>query len=426
MSALPPSTPKLEAALLSAVMVDGLHLEAVCALPVDAFYSEPNRQIYRAIQRLYGNGLDVDLVAVYAELNGAIDNYGGVSYLAGLDDGSSYGCHTLTYLDGVKRVHAYRQLIAASQKLSVAAHGQNATDADIMGAMDTMAGIMATINGTTYTPQHIKHANSWDDVLGGISGTVQRQITPTGFTALDAIIGGFEAGTFTVVGARPSMGKTAFGLGLASAAKSGKKVLFFSLETPQKALNQRMLSIETGISASRIKHGHFSPAEAVKLAVAAAELKALPITVIDDARVTVADIARAVAKYQPDLVIIDYLQLISSSEKAGNREQEVAAISRGIKHLRMTSSAAFVVLSQLSRAVETRPNHRPMLSDLRESGSIEQDANVVMFLYRDEHYNPESDQQGIAEVIVAKNRDGEIGTAKLSWDASRTRFSNLP
>lgn len=423
---VPPNDKPTEAALLSAVMVDGLHLEAVCALPDNAFYVEANRRIFKAIKSLYAKGLDVDLVAVHSELNGAIDDFGGVSYLAGLDDGNSYGTHILTYLARVKQVFGYRQMLVATQKLAVSAQSQTVGDADVIGAMDALTVALSGINGTVYTPQNIKHSQSWDDVLGAVSGTVQRQLTPTGFTALDAIIGGFEPSTFVVVGARPSMGKTAFALGFGlNAAKTGKKVLVFSLETPQKALNQRMLAIETGIVASRIKAGTFLPTEAVKLAVASAELMNLPIIVIDDARITVADIGRLVAKHQPDLVIIDYLQLITGAEKSGTREQEIAGISRGIKYLRMHSSAAFVVLSQLSRAVESRPNHRPMLSDLRESGSIEQDANVVMSLYRDEHYNPETDQQGIAEIIVGKNRDGEIGTAKLGWDASRTRFFNL-
>ena len=426
MSVIPPNDKPMEAALLSAVMVDGLHLEAVCVLPDEAFYVEANRRIFKAIKSLYTKGLDVDLVAVHSELNGAIDDFGGVSYLAGLDDGSSYGTHILTYLARVKQVYGYRQMLIATQKLAVSAQSQTVGDADVIGAMDALTVALSGINGTVYTPQHVKHTDSWDDMLGGVSGTVQRQTTPSGFKALDEIIGGFDAGTFTVIGARPSMGKTSFALGIAkAAAKSGKKLLFFSLETPQKALNQRLLADATNISANRIKHGQLTPSEAVRVAVASAELMNLPIIVIDDARVTVADIARAVALHQPDIVIIDYLQLLTGAEKSGNREQEIAGISRGIKYLRMQSNAAFVVLSQLSRAVETRPNHRPMLSDLRESGAIEQDANIVMFLYRDEHYNPESEHQGIAEVIVAKNRDGEIGTAKLSWDASRTRFSDL-
>ena len=425
MSVIPPNDTPMEAALLSAVMVDGLHLEAVCALPEDAFYVEANRRIYRAIKSLYTKGLDVDLVAVHSELNGAIDDFGGVSYLAGLDDGNSYGTHILTYLARVKQVYGYRQMLIATQKLAVSAQSQTVGDADVIGAMDALTVALSGINGTVYTPQAEKHTDSWDDMLGGVSGTVQRQTTPSGYKSLDEIIGGFDAGTFSVLGARPSMGKTSFALGITNVAKSGKKVLFFSLETPQKALNQRLLADATNISANRIKHGQLTPSEAVRVAVASVELMNLPIIVIDDARVTVADIARAVALHQPDIVIIDYLQLLTGAEKSGNREQEIAGISRGIKYLRMQSNAAFVVLSQLSRAVETRPNHRPMLSDLRESGAIEQDANIVMFLYRDEHYNPESEHQGIAEVIVAKNRDGEIGTAKLSWDASRTRFSDL-
>ena len=425
MSVIPPNDKPMEAALLSAVMVDGLHLEAVCALPDEAFYVEANRRIFKAIKSLYTKGLDVDLVAVHSELNGAIDDFGGVSYLVGLDDGNSYGTHILTYLARVKQVYGYRQMLIATQKLAVSAQSQTVGDADVIGAMDALTVALSGINGTVYTPQAEKHTDSWDDMLGGVSGTVQRQTTPSGYKSLDEIIGGFDAGTFSVLGARPSMGKTAFALGITKVAKSGKKVLFFSLETPQKALNQRLLADATNISANRIKHGQLTPSEAVRVAVASVELMNLPIIVIDDARVTVADIARAVALHQPDIVIIDYLQLLTGAEKSGNREQEIAGISRGIKYLRMQSDAAFVVLSQLSRAVETRPNHRPMLSDLRESGAIEQDANIVMFLYRDEHYNPESEHQGIAEVIVAKNRDGEIGTAKLSWDASRTRFSDL-
>ena len=253
--------------------------------------------------------------------------------------------------------------------------------------------------------------------------------TPSGFGALDTILTGLNKSDLILVAARPGMGKTSFALNIATnvAVRSGKKVAVFSLEMSKEQLVGRILSSEALIQSGALRTGNLTPEDWTKLAMTAQMLSKAEIYIDDTPSITVADI-KAKLRRIPDigLVVIDYLQLMTSGRRSGdNRVLEISEITRGLKIMAKELNVPVITLSQLSRGPDSRQDHRPMLSDLRESGSIEQDADIVLFLYRDAYYNRESEEQNVAECIVAKNRHGETDSVKLGWDGQFTRFKGL-
>ena len=253
--------------------------------------------------------------------------------------------------------------------------------------------------------------------------------TPSGFGALDTILTGLNKSDLILVAARPGMGKTSFALNIATnvAVRSGKKVAVFSLEMSKEQLVGRILSSEALIQSGALRTGNLTPEDWTKLAMTAQMLSKAEIYIDDTPSITVADI-KAKLRHIPDigLVVIDYLQLMTSGRRSGdNRVLEISEITRGLKIMAKELNVPVITLSQLSRGPDSRQDHRPMLSDLRESGSIEQDADIVLFLYRDAYYNRESEEQNVAECIVAKNRHGETDSVKLGWDGQFTRFKGL-
>ena len=256
---------------------------------------------------------------------------------------------------------------------------------------------------------------------------------PTGFKDLDGYLSGLQPSDFVLVAARPSMGKTAFVLNVAEnvAIKQGITTAIFSLEMSNVQLVNRMLSLESTVDADKIRKGHLDSNDWGKLIEGADSIAKSKLIIDDTPGISIAELRSKCRKYKMEnnlgLIIIDYLQLMSGSGsgRSEGRQQEVSDISRALKALARELNVPVVTLSQLSRAVEQRPDHRPMLSDLRESGAIEQDADVVMFLYRDDYYNKDTEQKGIAEIIIAKQRNGPIGTVKMAWLPEQTRFADL-
>lgn len=253
----------------------------------------------------------------------------------------------------------------------------------------------------------------------------------TGFTDLDYKTAGMQPADLILVAARPSMGKTAFVLNVAQhmALKNGKGVAIFSLEMSKEQLINRVFSLQSGVDAQKLRTGKLNLDEWNKLTRAAAEIGKSKIIIDDTPAITVAEMRSKCRKLKMagnlDIIIIDYIQLMTGSGKAESRQNEVSEISRSLKALARELSVPVIALSQLSRLVEQRPDHRPMLSDLRESGAIEQDADVVMFIYRDDYYNKDTDRKGISEIIIAKQRNGPIGTVELAWLPELTKFANL-
>jgi replicative DNA helicase len=256
---------------------------------------------------------------------------------------------------------------------------------------------------------------------------------PTGFTDLDNYLSGLQPSDFVLVAARPSMGKTAFVLNVAEnvAIKQGITTAIFSLEMSNVQLVNRMLSLESSVDADKLRKGRLDTSDWGKLVEGADSIAKSHLIIDDTPGISVSELRSRCRKYKMEndlgLVIIDYLQLMSgsSSGRSDSRQQEISDISRSLKALARELDVPVVTLSQLSRAVEQRPDHRPMLSDLRESGAIEQDADVVMFLYRDDYYNKDTEIKGIAEIIIAKQRNGPVGTVKMAWIPEQTRFANL-
>jgi replicative DNA helicase len=256
---------------------------------------------------------------------------------------------------------------------------------------------------------------------------------PTGFTDLDNYLSGLQPSDFVLVAARPSMGKTAFVLNVAEnvAIKQGITTAIFSLEMSNVQLVNRMLSLESSVDADKLRKGRLDTSDWGKLVEGADSIAKSHLIIDDTPGISVSELRSKCRKYKMEndlgLVIIDYLQLMSgsSSGRSDSRQQEISDISRSLKALARELDVPVVTLSQLSRAVEQRPDHRPMLSDLRESGAIEQDADVVMFLYRDDYYNKDTEIKGIAEIIIAKQRNGPVGTVKMAWIPEQTRFANL-
>lgn len=254
---------------------------------------------------------------------------------------------------------------------------------------------------------------------------------PTGFKDLDTYLSGLQPSDFVLVAARPSMGKTAFVLNVAEnvAIKQGITTAVFSLEMSNVQLVNRMLSLESTVDADKIRKGRLDSNDWGKLIEGADSIAKSRLIIDDTPGISIAELRSKCRKYKMEknlgLVIIDYLQLMSGSGRSDSRQQEISDISRSLKALARELEVPVVTLSQLSRAVEQRPDHRPMLSDLRESGAIEQDADVVMFLYRDDYYNKDTEYKGIAEIIIAKQRNGPIGTVKMAWIPEQTRFADL-
>jgi replicative DNA helicase len=257
---------------------------------------------------------------------------------------------------------------------------------------------------------------------------------PTGFTDLDNTLAGLQPADMILIAARPSMGKTALALNMAEyeAFHENRCVAIFSLEMSKEQLVNRLISMESHVDAQKIRTGNLENAEWTELLYSANTIGESRLIIDDTPAITVAELRTKCRKYKAEqgleAVFIDYLQLMTGSgskSSSDSRQQEVSEISRQLKSLARELKVPIVALSQLSRAAESRPNHRPMLSDLRESGAIEQDADVVMFIYRDDYYNPDTDKKGIAEIIIAKQRNGPVGTVELSWQGQYTKFGNL-
>ena len=267
------------------------------------------------------------------------------------------------------------------------------------------------------------------DRLGKISGPDKDKYVGarTGFTLLDSITSGLNKSDLIIIAARPGMGKTSFAMNIATnvARRSEKEVVTFNLEMSKEQLATRILSTEALVDSNSLRNGRISSEDWVKLATSAGYLSTLPLFIDDTASMTVQQMKAKLRRTKNlGLVIIDYLQLMESTSRSDNRVVVISEITRQLKVMAKELNVPVILLSQLSRAVESRTDKRPMLSDLRESGSIEQDADIVLFLYREAYYNKESQRQNISECIVAKNRHGETGTVELIWDGQYTRFSN--
>lgn len=446
---VPPHSEDAEIAVLGSVLLseDTLTGEHVSALTPAHFYARKHQLIFAAMLTLRGRGDPPDLVTLQVYLHdlGQLDEAGGLVYLMGLGDQVPTSAYAERYAMIVKEKWVQRELIRQAGELMRTVY-------DGGRALEDLMALAANVGANLDVNAH-RGAYGIDEIMSGLvtglsAGTGQRPV-PTGFRDLDRQLGGgLVDASLTVIAARPSMGKTALSVQLAmnvaasmrpTDAPADGQAVIVSLEMPRDQLGMRLLAGEARVDSSRLKDAEAGKVQLnerdwERVAYASEKIARLPLVFLDDpvqdANVhLLANRLRRMHREKPiQFVMIDYLQLMNAGGKSGggeNRQQEISTISRMLKALARELNVPVVVLSQLSRAVEQRPNHRPMLSDLRESGAIEQDADVVMFIYRDEYYNKETDQQGVAEIIVGKQRNGPVGTVKLQYHAAHVRFNDL-
>jgi replicative DNA helicase len=432
---LPPQSIDAEQAILGSVLVNPDTVTKVCdVLQPDDFYRKAHQIIYAGILDLFDKGEPIDIVTVsqYLKDQGKLDSVGGRQYLTDLGLSISTTANAEWYAKAVNDKATLRNLIKAGTEIVASCYEDAEADIVVDKAEQLIFNIAQHRNLGALIPikdivnesfARIEQRYEQRDTLSGVS---------TGFYDLDEMTSGWQKSDLVIVAARPSMGKTALALNMAqhAAVECKQPVAIFSLEMSKEQLVQRLLCAEARIDANKMRTGYLQSSDWQALASAMGRLGEAPLFIDDSAVVTALDIRAKARRLKAEmkglgLIVVDYIQLMQGRARSdGNRVQEVSEISRGLKQLARELDCPVIALSQLSRAVEARQNKRPMLSDLRESGSIEQDADIVMFIYRDDYYNQESEKRGEAEIIIAKQRNGPVGTVELLYQASITRFLN--
>lgn len=438
-SRTPPQNLDAEQSVLGSILLDNeVYATLEGTLRPEHFYKEGHRKVYRGMERLFHRGDPIDLVTLTEELrqSGELDAVGNVPYLIGLADGVPTAAYAESYARIVTEKAVLRDLISASGQIMQTAYDQSMPLEEVLDASEKAIFELASSKRSnafgsmselvTETFAHINELFANPDPVSGIR---------TGFKELDQLTAGLQPSSLNVLAARPSMGKTALALSIALnvSLREKKTVGLFSLEMSGVQLVTRMICSEARVDMSRVRNGQLTDRDFQRLADTAGRMSEAKIFIDDHADMTVMELRsrarRLMAEHELGLIVIDYLQLMSghASGRFGseNRQQEISSISRGLKALARELDVPVLVLSQLSRAVESRPNKRPMLSDLRESGAIEQDADLVMFIYRDEYYDPHSEKQGIAEILIGKQRNGPVGSVDLQFHSAHVRFNDL-
>ena len=434
-----PQNIEAEKSVIGAMLMDKDAIEkALGVLTKEDFYSRRYGMMFEAIRKLYADmnkDTVVDLVTVQEQLakDGAPAEMQTADFVRSLFEADPVSVNVLAYAEIVRNKAVQRRLIKTCGEISQLCYDDNEKTEDILAETEKRVfEILKKGTSTDFVPMEeivievynrIQEAAKSKDHITGLT---------TGFTDLDNMTTGFQPSDFILIAARPSMGKTAFVLNILEhvAVKKHRPCIIFSLEMSKQQLVNRLFAMDSGIDAQDLRSGKISDSDQERLLDTAERIGGANVIIDDTPAITVTELRSKCRKAKLenglDLVIIDYLQLMSGGgmRHNDNRQQEVSDISRSLKALARDLECPVVALSQLSRAVETRTDKRPMLSDLRESGAIEQDADLVMFLYRDEYYHPDSEHKGEAEVIIAKQRNGPIGTIKLYWQAAITRFVN--
>ena len=432
---VPPHDIEAEQAVLGCMITDrDAVIAAIESLAEEDFYREDNKLIYKAIMNLYNRAEPVDIITLKSELSsiGKFDAVGGLEYLAELPEKVPTTSNVDKYIKIVKEKSELRTLIKTANDIITLSYDPTQEVESIMdGAEKKIFNIMQKKNQEGYSSIKDILVDSFTELEELYNRKQHVTGVPTGFLDLDKMTAGLHNSDLVLVAARPAMGKSAFALNIATnaAIQANTGVAIFSLEMSKEQMANRILGSVAMVDGNSIRTGRIADDDWIKLATASGELSQTGIVIDDTPGISVMEIRAKCRKLKMEkdigLVIIDYLQLVQASSRAGSREQEIAEISRSLKILAKEINVPVIALSQLSRAPEQRPDHRPMLSDLRESGSIEQDADIVMFLYRDDYYNPDTDKKNIAEVIIAKHRAGSTGTVELAWLGNYTKFANL-
>ncbi|MBL10672.1 MAG: replicative DNA helicase [Acidiferrobacteraceae bacterium] len=438
MSKLPPQAMEAEQSVLGGLLLDSRKWDDVSeVVNHDDFYHQKHREIFSAISALreHDEAIDVVTTSEWLDRQGLLESIGGLQYLGALANNTPSTSNIKAYANIVHERSVLRRLITATNDIAQKSYSPNG--ADVKEIIDFAEKLVFDISQNDrqrqvgFTPiqgllasaiNRIEELYKSDTALTGI---------PTGFTDLDNLTSGFQKSDLIVIAGRPSMGKTSLAMNIAESAVLDSKVAtaVFSMEMPGQQLAMRMLSSLGRVNAHRVRTGQLSNEDWPRLTSGLSLLNEAPLFIDDTAALTPLELrsrARRLMREENNLglIVVDYLQLMQSSESTENRAIEVANITRSLKVLAKELNVPVVVLSQLNRGLEQRPNKRPVMSDLRESGAIEQDADVILFIYRDEVYNEDSSDKGTAEVIVGKQRNGPTGTVRLTFLGEFTRFEN--
>ncbi len=432
---LPPQNIEAEKSVLGAMLIDeeaiGLALEI---LNEAWFYEEAHRRIFSAVLDLYNNRKNVDLITLSEKLkqDGQLQAVGGQMYLSQLIDLVPTAANVEHYANIVKEKGILRLLIVNATKI---VHEAYQAKNDVSDVVDTAEKLIFEISDLKHSQNSVHIKELVKTTIERIDTLYQRKehVTglETGFTEFDRMTSGLQPSDLIILAGRPSMGKSALAASILEhiGIHLKKPVAFFSLEMSKEQLVQRMLCSQARVDAHKVRSGYLSPSDWPKLTSAAGRLSASTIFIDDTPAISALELrakARRLKSHQDiQMIVLDYLQLMRGNTKTDNRQQEISEISRSIKALARELSIPIIALSQLSRAVESRQDHRPQLSDLRESGAIEQDADVVVLMMREEYYNPTEENRGVAEINIAKQRNGPVGTVKLAFIKEYMRFENL-
>lgn len=422
--------------MLGGILIDNHTVnQALEILRAEDFYRANHQAIFSAMTSLAERREPIDIVTLSSELKarGSFDDVGGTSYLAHLASTVPNASNVMFYSRLVKEKSLRRRVIEAAGRIANDAFNEETSTQEFLDSAE-----QAILSVSDYrvrssfhrvseiVPHSIQLVEKLYDQKELVTGV------PTGFKKLDELTAGLQPSDLIIVAARPSMGKTAFSLNIAQyvGIHKQKAVAVFSLEMSKEQLVLRMLCAEARVDNKRVRTGHLGDRDFPRLVDAASKIAEAPIFIDDTPALTVTELRAKCRRLHRDvklsLIVVDYLQLMRSPSYSGvNREQEISDISRNLKALAKELSVPVVALSQLNRSVESRENKRPVMSDLRESGAIEQDADIIMFIYRDEVYNPDTADKGVAEIIISKQRTGPTGVARLAFSAEYTRFDNL-
>jgi len=429
-----PQNIEAEQSVLGSLLIDVRAIERIASfLRADDFYLPVNAEVYRGMLALFEAGKPTDIITLsdYLQAQGRLDDTGGAAYLASLATIVPTSLHVEFYARIVERLAVLRRLIDAGNRISAIGFDERYEADD---ALEEAERVLFEISRQRVTRdfeplshilaevyEKIDHIHSHESEITGV---------PTGFVDLDRLTSGLQRSDLVVLAGRPSMGKTALALNIAHtiAVRAKLPVGLFSIEMSAEQLAQRLISIQAQVESQRLRSGRMSDADWDRLVQAVGVLSEAPIFVDDTPVLSTMEMRSKARRLHSEqglgLIIVDYLQLMQGTS-GENRVQEISAISRGLKALARELDVPVLALSQLSRAPDQRPNHEPMLSDLRESGSIEQDADIVMFIYREVQYNPETEHPHVADVIVAKHRNGPTGKVHLFYQDSLMKFLDL-
>lgn len=434
----PPQNSEAEASLLGALLIDSDAIVKIADhINAGDFFEPRHRRIYEAIHQLYEQHKAIDVLTLTDRLrgNGYLEDVGGAAYLTELTNFVPTAAHVEQYADIVSQKSIRRRLMTASKDIADLSQDESKQLRELIEEAETrLFEVSQTHVQQSVISLEAILAESFDRLDDLHKDKSKIRGIPTGFKDIDDKLAGFQRSDLIILAARPSMGKTALSLNFAHkvAVKAGQPVLIFSLEMSKEQLVDRMLSMESGVDAWALRTGNLTDADFEKIGRAMGTLGEAQIFIDDTPGITVSDMRtkarREAHQRELGLIIVDYLQLMSGGSKYGgdsNRVQEISEISRGLKGLARELNVPVLALSQLSRSVESRSPQIPQLADLRESGSIEQDADVVAFIYREEYYNPESDRKKLADILIKKHRNGPVGNVELYFESEKQLFRSV-